>query len=99
VGYIWVVAFLAWSTPIWSYPIRMVNREDKLLTVEALNPFWANLFQTLLKIGENEISMTYPEGHVGVHIRPRYTVGLESRVGPRNHISLANTNTNYEGYV
>ena len=46
-GYIWVIAFLAWSTPSWAYPIiRTINKEEATITVGAFRsilptlPFW-----------------------------------------------------------
>lgn len=39
VGYVWVVAFLVWSTPAWAYPIiRTVDREEAVIGVRAFRP-------------------------------------------------------------
>jgi hypothetical protein len=45
IGYLWVLAFLSWSTPVWVYPVaRTMKREDMMLTVNALRPLVANLW-------------------------------------------------------
>ncbi|CZR63672.1 uncharacterized protein PAC_13569 [Phialocephala subalpina] len=46
VGYIWVFAWLCWSTPAWVYPVaRTMERRDVLLTLDALvSPFLSNLW-------------------------------------------------------
>ena len=36
IGYVWVVAFLAWSTPAWAYPIiRTINKEEATINLGA----------------------------------------------------------------
>lgn len=45
IGFIWVIAFISWSSPVWVYPIaRTMEREDMLLTIYAVRPllewFW-----------------------------------------------------------
>lgn len=46
IGYVWVFVFLAWSSPVWVYPVsRTMKREDmRLLTIESLRPLTQNLF-------------------------------------------------------
>lgn len=45
IGYIWVVAFLSWSTPAWVYPVvRTMEREDMLLKLSALYPLVSAYF-------------------------------------------------------
>jgi hypothetical protein len=39
VGFLWVFAFLGWSTPVWVYPVaRTLKREDCMLELGALRP-------------------------------------------------------------
>lgn len=39
IGYIWVLAFLAWTTPIWVFPIyRNMRVEDSQLSWTAVQP-------------------------------------------------------------
>jgi hypothetical protein len=39
VGFVWVVAFLSWSTPVWQYPsFRARDKEDYLLSFANLKP-------------------------------------------------------------
>lgn len=45
IGYIWVVAFLSWSTPVWVYPVvRTMEREDMLLKLSVLYPLVSAYF-------------------------------------------------------
>ncbi len=45
VGYVWVLAFLSWSSPVWVYPVvRTMKREDMMLTWGALHPLVENLW-------------------------------------------------------
>ncbi len=38
VGYVWVLEFLSWSSPVWVYPVaRTMEREDMILTLGALH--------------------------------------------------------------
>lgn len=40
-GYLWVVAFLSWSSPVWIYPtLRVAKWEDMLLNLAALGLWW-----------------------------------------------------------
>ncbi len=39
VGFVWVVGFISWSSPVWVYPVgRTMKREDMVLTPSALRP-------------------------------------------------------------
>jgi hypothetical protein len=45
IGYLWVVVFISWSTPMWVYPLaRTIEREDMLPTVGALYPLVSAFF-------------------------------------------------------
>ncbi|TEY34586.1 hypothetical protein BOTCAL_0625g00070 [Botryotinia calthae] len=44
IGFIWVLAFTCWSSPVWAYPLaRSMRREDMLLTFGALKPLLVGL--------------------------------------------------------
>ena len=45
IGYLWVVAFLSWSSPVWVYPVlRSMKMEDMLLKPQALYPLVSAFF-------------------------------------------------------
>ena len=45
VGYIWVVLFLSWSSPVWVYPVaRTMKRDDMMLSIYALGPLVSYFF-------------------------------------------------------
>lgn len=42
-GYLWVLVFLVWSTPVWVYPAIAVNRgepKDRVLPFSILSTIW-----------------------------------------------------------
>ena len=42
VGYVWVVFFLIWTSPVWIYPVTLqMKEEDALLSLVALEPLWS----------------------------------------------------------
>jgi hypothetical protein len=48
IGYVWLFAFLSWSTPAWAYPVvRAMEREDMMLTFSALRPLVCSFWQPL----------------------------------------------------
>lgn len=44
VGYVWVLLFLVWSTPIWVYPVTLkTERADALLRYSAIRPLFGHI--------------------------------------------------------
>lgn len=45
IGYIWVISWLSYTTPVWVYPIvRGMEKADMLLTPSAMGPIFAKLW-------------------------------------------------------
>lgn len=61
VGYVWVIIFMFWSTPVWMYPLREQLKDEKV----ALFQHWPAYFREHL-IASEEWFVTFAEGFLRV---------------------------------
>ena len=44
IGYMWVITFLIWTSPVWVFPVTLQMREEEaMLSLSALRPFFRGL--------------------------------------------------------